>query len=34
MCDDNFPEPQQIPEALYGAVPINNTTGKGKVLYP
>ena len=24
----NFPEPQQIPEALYGAVLINNITGK------
>ena len=26
----NFPEPQQIPEALYGAVLINNITGKAK----
>lgn len=26
----NFPEPQQIPEALYGAVLVNNITGKAK----
>lgn len=26
----NFPEPQQIPEALYGAVLIDNTTGKAE----
>ena len=26
----NFPEPRQIPEALYGAVLINNITGKAK----
>ena len=26
----NFPEPQQIPEALYGAVLVNSITGKAK----